>query len=177
MSKTFKTPSGLELPLINLKGKEYLMVAYRLQWLVQENPSYDIVTNYLSLTDDQTVAHVTVRIFNPEGKLVKSASGTKRETKKDFPDHTEKAETGGLGRALAMLGYGTQFAIQDMDEGNRLADSPLSVVAPEAKVIKSSFRKPPVVRQETSVAAETQDAAPINSKTETVSNNNGTGWE
>jgi len=174
MSKTFKTPKGSELPLMNLKGKDYLMVAYRLIWFTEENPSYDIVTNYLNLTDDQTVAHITVRIFNPEGKLVKSASGTKRETKKDFPDHTEKAETGALGRALAMLGYGTQFAIQDLDEGQRLADSPLSVVASEAKVLKSSFRKPPVVRQED---APTKDAAPVNPKTETVSNNNGTGWE
>ena len=50
---------------------------------------------------------------------------TKRETKKDFSDHTEKAETSAVGRALAMLGYGTQFAISDLDEGDRIVDSPV----------------------------------------------------
>jgi hypothetical protein len=81
--------------------------------------------------------------MDKDGKVKKSATATKRETKKDFSDHTEKAETSAVGRALAMLGYGTQFALSDLDEGNRLADSPLSDIksesAPKAK--RSSFAK------------------------------------
>ena len=36
----------------------------------------------------------------------------------------EKAETKAVGRALAMLGYGTQFA-PELDEGERIVDSPV----------------------------------------------------
>jgi hypothetical protein len=36
-----------------------------------------------------------------------------------------KAETKAVGRALAMLGYGTQFA-PEMDEGERIVDSPVA---------------------------------------------------
>ena len=37
----------------------------------------------------------------------------------------EKAETKAVGRALAMLGYGTQFAADELDEGERIADTPI----------------------------------------------------
>ncbi len=38
--------------------------------------------------------------------------------------HLEKSETGAIGRALALCGFGTQFT-PELDEGERLADSPL----------------------------------------------------
>lgn len=128
--KTVKTPNGTELPLVNLKGKDYLQVAHRLQWFNEVESSFRIETDFSSLTDEQTVARAKVTIFNKEGREVRSVTATKRETKKDFPDHTEKAETGAIGRALALAGYGTQFAISDLDEGSRLADAP--VVNPRA---------------------------------------------
>ena len=59
------------------------------------------------------------------------ASATKTERKVDFDDFVEKAETGAVGRALAMLGYGTQFAMIEFDEGDRVVDSP--VTRPPAK--------------------------------------------
>ena len=52
------------------------------------------------------------------------AQGTKSETAAGFQDHLEKSETGAIGRALALCGFGTQFA-PEFDEGDRLADSPL----------------------------------------------------
>lgn len=158
--KTVKTEKGTELPLINLKGKSYLMVAYRLQWLTESVDRYTIQTDFLLVTDDQTIAKATVNIFNKEGVLVRQAQATKRETKKDFVDHTEKAETAAIGRALAMLGFGTQHALSDLDEGERLADSPLQAVTqttvsqaanvPNVETPKkvASFRKPQV-KQET----------------------------
>jgi len=124
--KTFKTKKGTELPLASLKGKDYLLIAHRLLWLSEESTNYDISTDFLVLTDVETVARAVVTLFDAEGKVVRKATATKRETKKDFSDHTEKAETGAMGRALAMLGFGTQFAQQDLDEGERLADAPLS---------------------------------------------------
>ena len=39
----------------------------------------------------------------------------------------EKSETGAIGRALANLGYGTQFA-PDLDEQDRIVDSPVRMV-------------------------------------------------
>lgn len=125
MSKTIKTSKGNDLPLMNLKGKDYLQVAYRLQWLADDIESYEIETKFLSLSSEETVAQATITLYGKDGKVVRKASATKRETKKDFSDHTEKAETGASGRALAMLGFGTQHAVADLDEGARIVDSPL----------------------------------------------------
>lgn len=138
MSKTVQTKKGTHLPLTNLKGKDYLMVAYRLQWLTEDVESYEISTELTQVTDDQTVARATVTIYGKDGKVVKRAQATKRETKKDFPDHTEKAETAAIGRALAMLGFGTQHAISDLDEGQRIVDSPV-VSTPKAEVPKTAL--------------------------------------
>lgn len=121
----FKLKSGTELPLMNLRGREYLQVAHRLVWLVEETERYTIETEFLKLEDEYSICRSVVNIYNKEGILTRSASATKKETKKDFPDFVEKSETGSIGRALAMLSFGTQFSTQDMEEGNRLADSPL----------------------------------------------------
>jgi len=42
-----------------------------------------------------------------------------------FADFREKAETGAIGRALALIGYGTQFCADELDEGARIVDSPI----------------------------------------------------
>jgi hypothetical protein len=52
------------------------------------------------------------------------ATGTKSECAADFGDYIEKAETGAIGRALAALGYGTQFA-PEFNEEHRIVDSPV----------------------------------------------------
>lgn len=119
MSMTTKTPKGTELPLMSLKGKPYLQVAHRLIWFREEEPHSGIETVPLALTEDYAIFQAKI---TRDGKVV--ATATKRESKKDFPDFVEKAETGAIGRALAMVGYGTQFTTQDLDEGDRLADSP-----------------------------------------------------
>lgn len=122
---SFKTEKGTELPLMNLRGKPYLQVAHRLVWLTEAYSRYAVDSNFLALTDEYAIARTTVTVYDETGQAIKAASATKKETKKDFPDFIEKAETGSLGRALAMLGLGTQFCTQDMDEGDRLADSPI----------------------------------------------------
>ena len=52
------------------------------------------------------------------------ATGTKSEKAVSFPDFIEKAETGAIGRALAALGYGTQFA-PELNEEHRIVDAPV----------------------------------------------------
>jgi hypothetical protein len=63
------------------------------------------------------------------------ATGTKSEKAASFPDFIEKAETGAIGRALAALGYGTQFTGDEWDEAHRIVDSPVDrhpVLAPKS---------------------------------------------
>lgn len=124
--KTVKTKKGSELPLINLKGKDYLMVAYRLQWLTEDVESYTIKTRATTATPETATVEAEISIFDTAGKLVKSAMARKTESKAQFGDFEEKAETGAIGRALAMLGFGTQHAIADLDEGDRIVDSPVT---------------------------------------------------
>ena len=144
MSKTVKTPKGTELPLLNLKGKSYLMGAYRVQWMNEEVANYEMKSEFLLLTDEQTVARATVTLLDKDGKVIKSATATKREAKKHFEDHTEKAESSAYFRCLALLGYGTQFALTDLSEGERIVDSPLEDVKSDEDQVSvpktSSFR-------------------------------------
>jgi len=121
--KTFKTPKGTELPLLDLRGKDYLQVAHRIVWFREERPLWRIQTE-VYFTDEQR-SIVRASIFDEHGNIM--AQGTKSETVKGFADHIEKAETGSIGRALALCGFGTQFA-PEFDEGERLADSPLPSV-------------------------------------------------
>lgn len=108
--------------LINLKGKEYLPVSARLIWFRQEHPDWSIITTPIEINMEKNYAIFSASIMNAEGKII--ATGTKMETIKDFGDFLEKAETGSVGRALAMCGFGTQFA-PEFSEGNRPADSPI----------------------------------------------------
>jgi hypothetical protein len=131
MSKTFtpKNLPDLALPLMNLKGKDYMLVAHRLLWFVNDVKSYTIDTHFPALDQEHATAQVTVTILDDQKNLVRRATAHKTETKKDFNDFAEKAETGALGRALASLGYGTAQALADLEEGKRIVDAPLEAVS------------------------------------------------
>jgi hypothetical protein len=104
--------------LIDLKGKDYLQVMWRLVWFREEKPLWTINTQLVKLENDHAI--FKAEIMNEEGRQL--ASGYGSESIKDFRDYIEKAETKAIGRALAMLGYGTQFA-PELDEGERIVDS------------------------------------------------------
>lgn len=154
MSKTYTTSKGSVLPLMQLKSKDYMLIAHRLVWLVDDEPSYTTNVEFPILTEDEAMAKVTLTIFNNEGKVIKQVQDVKRESKKDFPDFSEKAVTGALGRCLAQCGKGTAYAVQDLDEGHRIADAPIespketktetvsSTSTDEPPKKASSFRKP-----------------------------------
>lgn len=114
-----KTKNGTILPLANLKGKPYLMVAHRIVWFREECPNHTILTEFVQLTESYAIAKATIK----HGELI-LATSHKREDQKHFPDFMEKAETGAVGRALALIGYGTQFA-PEFDEGDRIVDTPI----------------------------------------------------
>lgn len=117
---TIKTLKGTELPLTNLKGKDYLMVQWRLVWFREEKPEWSIET---SLQHGDKHCYARAEIKNEIGRII--ATAHKREDQVHFADYSEKAETGAIGRALALCGYGTQFA-PDFNEEDRIVDSPVT---------------------------------------------------
>jgi hypothetical protein len=118
--KTFKTKASTELPLRDMRGKDYLDVAWRIVWLREEHPDWSIQTEFIYQDGQSALAKATITL--PNGQIM--ATSHKEESLADFPaGYREKAETGAIGRALALCGYGTQFA-PDIDEGERIVDSP-----------------------------------------------------
>ena len=114
--------------LMNLKGKSYLEVKWRLVWFREVAPMWCIDTKLEQLTDTHAV--FSAKIYDENG--VQKSAGYGSESVKDFRDFIEKAETKAVGRALAMLGYGTQFA-PEMDEGERIVDSPVAFPKKDVK--------------------------------------------
>ena len=111
--------------LTKVSGKDYLEVKWRLLWLRTEHPDAVIETELVRLEMDPPMAVFRARVSIPGGG---SATGWGHEDLRDYRDYLEKAETKALGRALAALGFGTQFT-EDFDfaggEPNRVVDSPV----------------------------------------------------
>nr|BBH94562.1 hypothetical protein KTA_27610 [Thermogemmatispora argillosa] len=134
--------------------RDYLPVQWRLVWFRELCPQGTIETEMVHLdlereTEEEYYAYnsetrrnekmvrrakgfVIFRAVVKDGKGG-VATGTKSEKAASFPDFIEKAETGAIGRALAALGFGTQFA-PELDEEHRIVDSPVerpSTATPE----------------------------------------------
>jgi hypothetical protein len=90
--------------LSKLNGKDYLEVKWRLLWLRSEHPEAAVSTELVK--HESSLALFRAHVSLPEGG---EAAGWGSETANDVPHHIEAAETKSLGRALAALGYGTQF--------------------------------------------------------------------
>ena len=108
--------------LTRINNGEYLEVKWRLVWLREAHPGATISTELHRFDEQQAVFKATVSI--PGGG---SATGWGSESPGDFRDFLEKAETKALGRALAALGFGTQFC-PDFEFGaaqQRVVDAPI----------------------------------------------------
>ncbi|HEX4715173.1 MAG TPA: hypothetical protein VH164_09625 [Ktedonobacteraceae bacterium] len=125
---------------------DYLPVQWRLVWFRSLCPNGSIETEIVHLDLDRETEEETFA-WNSETrrseKVVKRAPGfavfratvkdgrggvaigTKSEKAASFGDFIEKAETGSIGRALAALGYGTQFTGDEFDERHRIVDAPV----------------------------------------------------
>lgn len=104
-------------------GRTYLPVSARIVWFREEHPDWSIETEAVEINHEKQYAIFRARICDADGKLM--ATGTKKEDVKGFGDYIEKAETGSVGRALALCGFGTQFSPElDESTGSRFADSP-----------------------------------------------------
>lgn len=152
--------------LIQLKSrdgqKDYLPVQWRLVWYREQCPDGIIETEMIHF-DPNRETEEEVYSWNQETrrseKSIKRANGfvvfratvtdgkggkataTKSEKAASFGDYLEKAETGAVGRALAMLGFGTQFTGDDLDEQHRIVDAPVDRSTP-ANDSNGNERKP-----------------------------------
>ncbi len=103
-------------------GADYLEVKWRVYWLRTQHPDAVITTELISHENSTAVFKAQVSI--PGGG---SSTGWGSEGYDDFRDYLEKAETKALGRALAALGFGTQFTPDfDFAEGQeKVVDAPV----------------------------------------------------
>lgn len=120
-------------------GREYLPVSARLVWFRGDHPDWGIVTEPLEINQEKQYALFRASIFNEEGRLI--ATATKREDVRGFPDYIEKSETGAVGRALALCGYGTQFA-PELEEAGRFGDGARGGMRPANTMSRAPMTPP-----------------------------------
>lgn len=127
--------------LSNFDGKDYLEVKWRLLWLRTEHPDARMTTEIVQHNEESGFALFRAEVEVPGGG---KATGWGSETVRDFHDYIEAAETKALGRALAALGYGTQFC-HDFDfSANarpgtlQVVDAPTNLAAPRNIVTRAS---------------------------------------
>ncbi len=146
-----------KLPQGNKPPSDYLEVKWRLVWfrdtnkvgtilteIIEHNPEQETTATKL-VWNDQTKRKEQVKITSQGWAMFRAivtddegatAVGHGSEGKADFLDYVEKAETKAVGRALAMLGYGTQFTGDELAEGDRIVDAPVQRPQAEAKFDK-----------------------------------------
>ncbi len=90
-----------------IDGAAYLEVKWRLVWLRENHPDAALDTTMMESTRDHAIFRAQVQV--PGGG---SATGWGSEFREHFPNYVEAAETKAIGRALAALGFGTQFAAE-----------------------------------------------------------------
>jgi hypothetical protein len=125
---------NIEDHLIKMKGgKLYCPVYVRIALFREKCPIHEgwgIVTECID--KDEQSAMFCASITDPQGRVI--ATGFKREHRAHFPDFEEKAGTGAVGRALLFAGFGTQYALDELDEGERIVDAPIPAPAPKQPV-------------------------------------------
>ena len=100
-----------------------------------------VITDLVS--NENNIAVFRAEVVLPSGGR---ASGYGSESKADFADYIEKAETKAIGRALAALGYGTQFALDfdvttdevgdDIDRARCVRPRPSRCARPESTKVR-----------------------------------------
>jgi hypothetical protein len=146
--------------LTKIDGRDYLEVKWRLLWLRTEYPTARISTEMVKFEDGFALFRAEVAL--PNGA---TATGFGSESIHDFADYIEAAETKSIGRALAGLGFGTQFC-RDFDFADvaradlprpQIVDAPVAYPAAHAGAAFGEYAAPAAGR--TLVAVPSNPAA------------------
>lgn len=104
------------LPKVDVKGKSYSMVNSRVQAFRKLCPEGSIVTEIISMTEDMVVMKATVS--DETGRVL--ATGTAFEMRASSfinkVSFVENCETSAVGRALGMLGIGSEESMASAEE-------------------------------------------------------------
>lgn len=112
---------------IDIQGKDYLPVAWRLVWFREDHPLGRIVTELKEWDKDKHTCLFQASVYDDLGNLLAVAHNTEAASLLNSrlqSQYVMMCETGAIGRALAIAGYGTQFSTE-LEEENRIVDSPI----------------------------------------------------
>ena len=117
--------------LTRLNGNPYLEVKWRLAWFRAEYPNGQVETDIVDRGPDWVIFRASVRAIGEGGVLCGSATGHSYGAASEFQDYLEKCESAAIGRALAALGFGTQFVVNhEGDAPRRAGDAPVAIRPP-----------------------------------------------
>lgn len=114
--------------LKNDPTRPYMEVKWRIAWFRSEFPRGQVSTQLVSHSDTGAIVRAEVTAINEGGEIAGTATGYGSCTAQEFREYIEKAETKAIGRALGLLGFGTQFADDFADaEDGAIADAPVNL--------------------------------------------------
>ena len=104
------------IPTVNIKGKQYVMVKDRVKAFRKNFPGWRIITRIVEVDDEHAVMSCIIEDEN--GEII--ATGHAREGKNDAPinrvSFLEVCESSAIGRALGLLGIGIDDSFGSADE-------------------------------------------------------------
>jgi hypothetical protein len=91
---------------VNIRGREYLTVAYRIKQFRVDHPDWQIHTDIIHMDDDRVV--VRAEICDSAGVTVASGHAEEKRSASQINQTSalENCESSAVGRALAFAGYG-----------------------------------------------------------------------
>jgi hypothetical protein len=91
---------------VNIRGKEYLTVAYRIKQFRVDHPDWQIHTDIIKMDDDRVV--VRAEIADSAGVTVATGHAEEKRSASQINQTSalENCESSAVGRALAFAGYG-----------------------------------------------------------------------
>ncbi len=114
----------LKSKAINIKGKQYVLVADRVNYFNEAYPKGSITTTYELVNDTyHFMATIIPDCDNPIRRFTGHSQATIGDGMVNKTAAMENAETSAVGRALAMMGIGVIESIASVDEINKATSS------------------------------------------------------